>query len=69
MVCLRGLAGFLKPILYVLSRYGVPGRALVVELGKGLAPNISSIYLTGVSRRDADHLDLENRARADGVSY
>jgi acyl dehydratase len=39
----RELAGFPKPILHGLCTYGVSGRALVAELGKGDAANIASI--------------------------
>ncbi|MGC2653266.1 MAG: MaoC/PaaZ C-terminal domain-containing protein [Mycobacterium sp.] len=39
----RELAGFPKPILHGLCTYGVSGRALVAELGKGDAANITSI--------------------------
>ncbi|QLL08442.1 MaoC/PaaZ C-terminal domain-containing protein [Mycobacterium vicinigordonae] len=37
------LAGFPRPILHGLCTYGVSGRALVSELGNGVAANITSI--------------------------
>jgi acyl dehydratase len=39
----REMAGFPKPIMHGLCTYGVSGRALVAELGKGDAANITSI--------------------------
>jgi len=39
----RELAGFPKPILHGLCSYGVAGRALVAELGNGVAANITAI--------------------------
>ena len=48
--------------------YGVSGRALVAELGKGVAANITSIAARFTSPVfpgvDVEHADLANRNRA-----
>ena len=69
----RELAGFPRPILHGLCTYGVAGRALVTDLGGGDATKVTAIacavHLAGVSRRDADHLDLAHRAGPCGVPH
>ena len=69
----QNLAGFPKPILHGLCTYGFAGRVLVAELGGGDANRVTrhrrAVHVPGVSRRDADDVDLAHRTRPCGIPH